>query len=57
MDEIPKEDLKIFLTSVEKDKSLGLDDWTMKLFLGFYDFIEEDLIRVVEESRCTWKVL
>jgi len=31
----------------------GLDGWTQELFQAFFDIIEEDLHRPVEESRCT----
>jgi hypothetical protein len=31
--------------------------WLTKLFLGFYDIIEEYLLRVIEESRVSNKML
>jgi hypothetical protein len=49
--EVSKEELKEILESFQKDKSLGLDGWKMECFLGFYEMIEEDLLRVVEETK------
>jgi hypothetical protein len=37
--------------------SLCLDNWTMELFIGFYDLVEEDLIRIIEKVRVSGKVL
>jgi hypothetical protein len=40
----------------QKDTSPRLDGWTMEYFLGFYDLIEDDLVRVVEDSFNNGKV-
>jgi hypothetical protein len=37
--------------SFQKDQSPSPDGWSIDLCPGFYDFLEEDLIKVVEESR------
>jgi hypothetical protein len=41
----------------KKDKILGPDGLLVELFLGCYNFIEEDLLRVVEFSRSTIQTL
>jgi len=43
--------LEIVLHSFQKDKSPGPNGWTIEFFLGFYDLLKVDLLRVVEESR------
>jgi hypothetical protein len=48
--------LEVF-NSLQKNKVLGLDGWVMEFFLGFYDLIGLDWVRVVEESRKEGKVL
>jgi len=55
--EIPKSKLHDILSSINKDKNLRPDGWTMKLFLGFFDLLGDDLPRVVEEVKLTEKVL
>eukprot|EP00253_Pinus_taeda_P003996 PITA_03996 len=35
----------------KKDKSLGLDGWTIEFYLAFYDLLGQDLLKVVEECR------
>eukprot|EP01018_Ginkgo_biloba_P006122 Gb_38546 [translate_table: standard] len=37
--------------TIDEDKSPGPDGWTIEFFLGCYDFIESDLIRVIKELR------
>jgi hypothetical protein len=56
-EEVTKEELKAVLNSFKKVKSPGPDGWTVKIFWGFYDFIEEKLLRIVEESRVSSKIL
>jgi hypothetical protein len=56
MEEVSKEELKLVLPSFNKDKSLGPDGWHVDFFLGFYDLMEEDLLRVVEEVQTSGKV-
>jgi hypothetical protein len=45
--------MKVTLSSFQKDKSPGLDGWTIEFFLGFLDFIGKYLLAMVEESRRT----
>ena len=51
MDEVSVEELKEVLHSFQNDKSLGLDDWSIEFYLGFFELLGEDLLEVVEESR------
>ena len=45
------------LCSFRKEKSTSLDSWFVKLFVGFYEDIVEDLMRVIEESRVNKRML
>jgi hypothetical protein len=55
--EVNKEESKVMLTSFQKLKSPSLNGWTMEFLLGFYEMMEEDIFRVVEESRNSGKLL
>jgi hypothetical protein len=57
MKEVGKEELQQTLQSFQRDKSPGPDGLPVELFLGCYEFIEEDLRRVVEATRTTGKML
>ena len=57
MEEASKDKLHTVLHSFQKDKSPRLVGWPIEFFLDFYDLIEEDLLRVIEESRSFGKVL
>jgi hypothetical protein len=48
---ITKDELKEVLAGFKNSKSLGSDGWTMEFYIGFYDLLEEEILRVVEESR------
>lgn len=39
------------LQSFQGDKTLGPDGWSVEFYLGFYDFLGGDLLKVVEESH------
>jgi len=39
------------LHNFQKDKSPGPDGWTVEFFLGLYELIGADILRVVEETR------
>lgn len=56
MDEVSMDELKTTLHSFQKDKSPGPDGWTIELFLGFFDVMGEDLLKVVEESRRSGRI-
>ena len=51
MGEVSVEELSRVLHSFQKDKSSGPDGWPVEFFLGFFDFFDEELLSVVEESR------
>jgi hypothetical protein len=57
MENISKEEIWEILHSIQKEKSLGLDGWLVEYFIGFYEVLEQDLLRVVEESRASGKIL
>jgi len=46
------------MESFQKDKILGPhDEWTIDFYLGLYDLMEEDILKVVEESKLPGYVL
>jgi hypothetical protein len=49
--EVSKDDIKEFRCCLQKDKSLGPYGWLVEFFLGLYELISEDLLKVVEECR------
>jgi hypothetical protein len=51
MEEVSEEELKEVLHSFQKDKSPGLDGWSMDFLVGLYDLIGKDILKVVEESK------
>ena len=36
---------------------MGPNGWFVEIFLGFHDILEEDLIRVIEESRSPMRII
>jgi len=57
MDPTSKEELQTVLHSFKKDKSPITGRWTIEFFTRFYELIEEDLLRVVEECLITGRIL
>jgi hypothetical protein len=57
MKEVGKEELQQTLQSFQRDKSPRPDGLPVEFFLGCYEFIEEDLRRVVEATRTTSRML
>ena len=55
--EFSEEELNNILHSFQKSKIPGLDGFTLEFFLGFYDLIKEDILKVVIESQQSEKVL
>ena len=45
------DEVRKVLECFDKDKNPGPNGWTLKIFLGFFDVMEGDLLDVVEESR------
>jgi hypothetical protein len=50
MEEVTEDELKEVLHSFQKDKIPGPDGWTIDFFVGIYDIIGKDILKVVEES-------
>ena len=48
---VTMEELSDVLKGFAKDKSYGLDGWTVKFFLFFFDLVGPDLLAMVEDSR------
>jgi len=44
-----REELIFILHGFERDKSFGLDGWTMEFFIGFLEILEGDLLKMIEE--------
>jgi hypothetical protein len=51
MEKVTLEELKDVMNSFQKDKIPGPDGWTIEFFLGFFDFIGQDILSLVEETR------
>ena len=43
-------ELNKIISSFKKGKSLGSDGFTLEFFLGFYDMLKDDIMKVVRES-------
>lgn len=48
---VTEEELLFIMKSFQKDKSSGLDSWTIDFFIHFFDIKKSDLLNMVEESR------
>jgi hypothetical protein len=55
--EVTKEEIKGVLGNFKKAKTLGPDGWIVEFFLGLYDFLEDEFLRVIEGSRISGKML
>lgn len=51
MGEVTKEEVEGILRSMQKDKGLGTDGWTVEFFQHFFESLGNELTEVVEESR------
>jgi hypothetical protein len=51
MEEVSEEELKEVVHSFQKDKIPGPDGWSMDFFVGLFDLVGKDLLKVIEESR------
>ena len=51
MAEVSKQELLVVMHSFQKGKSLGPDGWPIKFYLGFFDLLGNDILKVVKESR------
>ena len=53
MEEVSEEELSKVLHSFQKGKIPGPDGFTLDLFLGFYELLKTDIMKVVRESQRT----
>lgn len=52
-DPVTPEELESTIKWFKKDRSPGPDGWTIEFYIAFYEFISNDLLRVIEECRET----
>lgn len=48
-------EIRKVMECLAKDKSPGLDGWTVEIFIAFFDLMGHDLLEVLEESRIIGK--
>ena len=53
---ITKEEVESVLKLMQKEKSPGPDGWTVEFFQHFFEFIGDELVEVVEESRLSGSI-
>jgi hypothetical protein len=53
---ITKQEIQDILSNFAKDKSLGLDGWTVEFFTLYFDVVGDDLLDLVEDSRTRGKI-
>eukprot|EP00253_Pinus_taeda_P029159 PITA_29159 len=49
--EVTMAELEATLKWFKKDKNPGPDGWTIEFYLAFFDFLGNDLLKIVEDSR------
>jgi hypothetical protein len=57
MEEVTKKDLNIVMSSFKRDKIPRSNGWPMEFDIQFYELLEDDLVRMIEEVRSSSKVL
>ena len=57
MEEVTEEELKLALQSFQKDKSPGLDGWTIEFFTELYDLLGDEILKVVKLSHLSDSIL
>ena len=57
MEEVSEEELRKVLHSFQKGKCPGPNGFTLDFFIGFYELLKNDILKVVRESQRTGKVL
>jgi hypothetical protein len=55
--EVTESKLQSTLLSMKKDKSLGPNGFTIEFYIGFYELLKDDLLKVVQESKRSGKLL
>jgi hypothetical protein len=53
MEEVTLEELKGVMRNLQKEKIRGPYGWTIEFFLGFFDLLGRDILKLVEEIRLT----
>jgi hypothetical protein len=53
---ISKEELKEVLSGFKRAKSSRPDGWTMEFYRALFDFLADEILLVMEESRISSKV-
>jgi hypothetical protein len=48
--------MQTILMSFKKRQNIGLNGWMVEFFIGFYELLEKDLLKVVEEVKSSRKV-
>jgi len=48
--EVTESELKDTLQRFQKDKILGPTSWSIQFYLGFFNLIGDDILKVIEES-------
>lgn len=54
---ITKGEILGVLKDLARDKSPGLDGWSVELFIHFQDIMMDELFKMVEESQCLCRIL
>jgi len=50
-EEVTKDELKAVLESFKREKSPVAGGWTVEFYLGFDEYLEQEILRVIEEPR------
>ena len=56
MEEVMKKKLLEVLHSFQKDKFPGPDGWTVEFFLGCYEILGQDLLKMREDTRISGRI-
>jgi hypothetical protein len=54
--EVTEVELKDTMQSFQKDKIPGPDGWSIEFYLGFFELIGKDILKVIEESRLNGRI-
>ena len=57
LEEVTEEEFNKIIHSFQRGKRPGPDGFTLDFFLGFYDMLKSDILKVVRESQRTGKLL
>jgi Tat protein secretion system quality control protein TatD with DNase activity len=51
LEDVSKDDMKIISHCFQNDKNLGLNNLTIEFFLGFYEMLEDGLLKAINKSN------